>query len=68
VTAELGENDHLAVKKQRPSGNHNSAKAPQAKLEVDSAVQSWTPHEDYLDFKRASRRNRKQRLTAARLL
>jgi hypothetical protein len=54
--------DHPGVKKQRPRGNDTLAKVSPAKLKVEPTVQSWTPREDYWDFKLASRRNRKQRL------
>ena len=62
MTAELAESNHLGVKKQRPSDNDTLAKASPARLKVEPTVQSSTPCEDYLDFKRAARRNRKQRL------
>jgi hypothetical protein len=65
VTADLAENDHLSVKKQNPSSTDNLANTSFAKGKIRPTLQNWTPREDYLDFKLASRRNRKKRLKFA---
>jgi hypothetical protein len=61
----MTENNYLGMKKPRPNGIDTEF---QARIKVEPTVQSWTSREDYLDFKLASRRNRKQRLKSGTIL